>query len=99
MEVHPEARDANGDLTFRVAGTLRGFRLLKPLPNLRFLIPLPRHMHVAYRPDPNGWCVRRMEDQSELVVLEVPRRYRPIARILYGVDLDALIVADVEVDP
>lgn len=94
-EIKAEGVDWNGDLAFRVEGTLVGFRLLRPLPNLRFLVPLPTHTHPAYRPDPNGWRVLRDEHDHNRLILAVPRRYRPVCRILYGVEIEELIVADV----
>lgn len=92
--VRPEWTDAHGDLHFRIPGRLLRFRLLKPLPNLRWIVPLPRHMHRAYGPDPNGWRCEPTPGDPKVLRLFVPRRYR-IACWLLRRDIDATIVAEI----
>lgn len=91
--IHAERADEHGDLHFRLPGRLVRFRALKPLPNLRWIIPLPRHMHVAYGPDPNGWRCEPTPADPSILRLFVPRRYR-IACWLLRRDIDSTIVAE-----
>lgn len=92
---HAERADEHGDLRFRLPGRLVRFRALEPLPNLRWIVPLPRHMHVAYGPDPNGWRREVNRAVPGSVRLFVPRRYR-VACALRGQRIEAVIVAEVD---
>lgn len=94
--IRAEGKDEHGDLRFRLPGPLVRFRLLEPMPNLRWLVPLPRHMHAAYGPDPNGWRRESSIDDESVIRLFVPRRYRLVCRFR-GHEIDAIVVADVEV--